>query len=54
MLRKLIGVLMLILLFGLIFLITACLYSVCGALIMFGAAFALICFIIVAVELITG
>ena len=53
MLRKLIGVLMLILLFGSMFVIAACLYSVRGALLAFGAAFAFICFILVAVELIT-
>ena len=54
MLRKLIGVLMLILLFGSMFVITACLYSVCEALLAFGAIFAIIIFVTIAVELIVG
>lgn len=52
MLRKLIGVLMLILLFGSMFVITACFYSVRRALLAFGATFAIVIFVTIAVKLI--
>ena len=54
MLRKLIGVLMLVLLFGSLFAITAYCYSMREALIIFGIVFALVIFIVIAVWLIVG
>lgn len=54
MLRKLIGVLMLVLLFGSLFAFTAYHCSVRGALIIFGMAFALTIFITIAICLIIG
>lgn len=54
MLRKLIGVLMLVLLYGSMFAIMAYCYSMREALIAFGIIFALVIFIAIAVHLIFG
>ena len=54
MLRKLIGVLMLVLLFGSLFAFTVYHCSVRGALIIFGIAFAFAIFTTVAIYLIVG
>lgn len=54
MLRKLIGVLMLVLLYGSMFVIAAYCYSVREALIIFGIVFALAIFITIAICLIIG